>query len=193
MTIAANWDKMGRPLKSWHYYFRSRRRREHDLAPHLHVRLQHTNIRQIMKFPQEESRAAALSIAMSARRTDKATKSCPAVRAHHEGEPIWTPEFQVAPPIAVLHWRRGRWVAQIIGVARRAGARRCNSGRSENRARSCVGKGSSPRSSLSAAARSSPASASLLSRKTAVSDRLRWSDAAPQRCSILHAGCSAHD
>src|SRR3979411_229569 len=29
-----NWDKMGQPLKSWLYYFRSRRRREHDLAPH---------------------------------------------------------------------------------------------------------------------------------------------------------------
>ena len=74
-----------------------------------------------MKFPQEESRAAALSIAMSARRTDKATKSCPAVRAHHEGEPIWTPEFQVAPPIAVLQLATGRWVAQIIGVAAELG------------------------------------------------------------------------
>src|SRR5258708_24146435 len=74
-----------------------------------------------MKFPQEESRAAALPIAMSARRTDKATKSCPAVRAHHEGEPIWTPEFQVAPPIAVLQLATGRWVAQIIGVAAELG------------------------------------------------------------------------
>jgi len=74
-----------------------------------------------MKFPQEESRAAALPIAMSARRTDKATRLCTAVRAHHEGEPIWTPEFQVAPPIAVLQLATGRWVAQIIGVAAELG------------------------------------------------------------------------
>jgi hypothetical protein len=74
-----------------------------------------------MKFPQEESRAAALPIAMSARRTDKATRLCTAVCAHHEGEPIWTPEFQVAPPIAVLQLATGRWVAQIIGVAAELG------------------------------------------------------------------------
>src|SRR5260221_1059807 len=70
-----------------------------------------------MKFPQEESRANALPIAMFARRTDKAASLCAAVHAHHEGEPIWTPEFQVAPPIAVLQLTTGRWVAQIIGVA----------------------------------------------------------------------------
>jgi hypothetical protein len=74
-----------------------------------------------MKFPQQESRAAALPVAMSARRTDKAAKLCGSVRAHHEGEPIWTPEFQVAPPIAVLQLATGRWVAQIIGVAAELG------------------------------------------------------------------------
>ena len=74
-----------------------------------------------MKFPQEESRANALPIAMSARRTDKAASLCAAVHAHHEGEPIWTPEFQVAPPIAVLQLTTGRWVAQIIGVAAELG------------------------------------------------------------------------
>src|SRR5258707_10442370 len=74
-----------------------------------------------MKFPQEESRAVALPIAMSARRTDKARSLCAAVHAQHEGEPIWTPEFQVAPPVAVLQLVTGRWVAQIVGVAAELG------------------------------------------------------------------------
>jgi hypothetical protein len=74
-----------------------------------------------MKFPQEESRAAALPIAMSARRANKATKLSTVAGAHHEGEPIWTPEFQVAPPIAVLQLVTGRWVSQIIGVAAELG------------------------------------------------------------------------
>lgn len=43
------------------------------------------------------------------------------VRTHREGEPIWTPEFQVAPPIAVLQLVTGRWVAQTVGVAAELG------------------------------------------------------------------------
>jgi len=74
-----------------------------------------------MKFPQQESRAAALPIAMSARRTEKATRRCTVVRTHREGEPIWTPEFQVAPPVAVLQLVTGRWVAQMVGVAAELG------------------------------------------------------------------------
>jgi O-methyltransferase domain len=80
-----------------------------------------TIIRQIMKFPQQESRAAALPVAMSARHTEKATRLCTDIRTHREGEPIWTPEFQVAPPVAVLQLVTGRWVAQIVGVAAELG------------------------------------------------------------------------
>jgi O-methyltransferase domain/Dimerisation domain len=43
------------------------------------------------------------------------------VRTHREGEPIWTPEFQVAPPVAVLQLAAGRWVAQMVGVAAELG------------------------------------------------------------------------
>jgi hypothetical protein len=74
-----------------------------------------------MKFPQQESRAAAVPVAMSARRTDKATRLSTVVRAYREGEPIWTPEFHVAPPIAVLQLVTGRWVSQIVGVAAELG------------------------------------------------------------------------
>jgi O-methyltransferase domain/Dimerisation domain len=74
-----------------------------------------------MKFPEEESQATALPIAMSARHTDKAARPSTVFRAQHEGEPIWTPEFQVAPPIAVLQLVTGRWVSQIIGVAAELG------------------------------------------------------------------------
>jgi O-methyltransferase domain/Dimerisation domain len=62
-----------------------------------------------------------VSIAMSARRTEKATRLCTALRSDREGEPIWTPEFQVAPPVAVLQLVTGRWVAQIVGVAAELG------------------------------------------------------------------------
>jgi O-methyltransferase/methyltransferase family protein len=72
-----------------------------------------------MKFPQQESQAAALPVAISSRRNDRTTKLL--ARAHSEGEPIWTPEFQVAPPIAVLQLATGRWVAQIVGVAAELG------------------------------------------------------------------------
>jgi O-methyltransferase domain len=74
-----------------------------------------------MKFTQQESRAAALPVAISSRRNDKAMRLSNVVRAHREGEPIWTPEFQVAPPIAVLQLATGRWVAQIVGVAAELG------------------------------------------------------------------------
>jgi hypothetical protein len=86
-----------------------------------HVRIQRTPIRQIMKFPQQESAAAAVHIAMSARRSEKATRLCTVARTDREGEPIWTPEFQVAPPVAVLQLVTGRWVAQIVGVAAELG------------------------------------------------------------------------
>jgi O-methyltransferase/methyltransferase family protein len=74
-----------------------------------------------MKFPQQESQAAALPVAISSRRNDKTMRLPSLVRDQSEGEPIWTPEFQVAPPIAVLQLATGRWVAQIVGVAAELG------------------------------------------------------------------------
>jgi hypothetical protein len=84
------------------------------------VSLQHTIIQYNMKFPQQESQAAAL-VAISSRRNDKSMRLSNVAPAHSEGEPIWTPEFQVAPPIAVLQLATGRWVAQIVGVAAELG------------------------------------------------------------------------
>ncbi|HET9378856.1 MAG TPA: methyltransferase [Chthoniobacterales bacterium] len=74
-----------------------------------------------MKVPQQESQAAALPVAVSSRRNDKTRRLSTLVRAQSEGEPIWTPEFRVAPPIAVLQLVTGRWVAQIVGVAAELG------------------------------------------------------------------------
>jgi hypothetical protein len=74
-----------------------------------------------MKFRQPESRAAAAPATMSTPRTGKSMRLSAALHAHREGEPIWTPEFQVAPPIAVLQLVTGRWVSQIVGVAAELG------------------------------------------------------------------------
>jgi hypothetical protein len=74
-----------------------------------------------MKFRQPESQAAAAPVTMSTPRTGKSMRLSAAHHAHRDGEPIWTPEFQVAPPIAVLQLVTGHWVSQIVGVAAELG------------------------------------------------------------------------
>lgn len=70
-----------------------------------------------MEFPEQESQAAASCAPYS----NEATRFSTVVRAQREGEPIWTPEFHVAPPVAILQLVTGRWVSQIVGVAAELG------------------------------------------------------------------------
>ena len=70
-----------------------------------------------MEFPEQESQATA----QRAPCTNEATRFSTALRAQREGEPIWTPEYHVAPPVAILQLVTGRWVSQIVGVAAELG------------------------------------------------------------------------